>query len=530
MADLKLVRLTKGDTQEVFIDKLNQNFGRILSAGGGTFGAVGEAGPIGQKGPTGPTGDFGPPGKNGSTWYVDNSEPPTDLSAYNTGDHWVVASADYQDFVLTDSGWIATGINLTGTQFFKKIFDIENRQGQALKDAIIEFTQTPSSTTLVLSDSLVNSAFGNNQYSKFQISTLGQFDKNILEFSKSEYQDGGVIDAYKHPYFAWEDNLTPNNYSLVWGMTGGGFILGASSLFLASQTSDVHLGASGDISITSDSSLFLTSRGNLEIETSSDFTLDSGSLSLGLTGFSLSGGLKITTDSAITPGVTAGVISEEMGNVRVRLQSPNTAGTSDSEIFLTRVDHSNFANPLLSVRGNGDFKSVSLSQAYQKGLTVLSGSLGTYGPHYVDWASVSPSPVGSPGDSTLAHFNAIVVTPGLTAGAGTIGSPFNGVSFLGAYGALIGDNPLARVIGEGRSFSLTVATPDPTYFFQAVGIGTYSTPSDPFPNPAVASEWDILPFQSSSVTFHVMREENVGITGSWKVFYEANKSSGVLYE
>jgi len=530
MADLKLVRLTKGDTQEVFIDKLNQNFGRILSAGGGTFGSLGEAGPIGEKGPTGPTGDFGPPGKNGSIWYVDNSEPPTDLSTYNNGDHWVVATADFQDYVLTDTGWIPTGINLTGTQFFKKIFDIQNRQGQSLKDAIIEFTQTPSSTTLVLSDSLVSSVFGNNQYSKFQISTLGQFDKNILEFSKSEYQDGGVIDAYKHPYFAWENDLIPNNYSLVWGMTGGGFILGSSSLFLASQTSDIQLGASGDISISSDSSLFLTSRGNLEIESESSFILDSSSLSLGVTGFSLSGGLKITSDSATIPGVTSGVISEEMGNVRVNLQSPNPSGVPDSQIFLTRVNHRDFSNPLFSVRGNGDFKSISFSQAYQEEAPVLSGPLGTYGTFYVDWASVSPALIGSPGDNTLAHFNAIVVTPGLTAGTGTIGSPYNGVSLLGAYGASIGDNPLARVIAEGRSFSLTVATPDPTYFFQAVGIGTYSTPSDPFPNPAVVSEWDILPFQSSSVTFHVMREENIGITGSWKVFYEANKSSGVLYE
>jgi len=530
MSDLKLVRLTKGDTQEVFIEKLNQNFGRILASGGGTYGAAGEAGPIGQKGPIGPTGDFGPPGENGSKWYVDNSEPPTDFSSYNNGDHWVVASADYQDFVLTDTGWVATGINLTGTQFFEKIEDIKDRQGNALKDAIIEFTQTPDSTTLVISDSLVSSPFGNNQYSKFQISTLGQFEKNILEFSKSEYQDGGVSDAYKHPYFAWENDLSPNNYSLIWGMTGGGFSLESSDLFLASQTSDVFIESTGDISVASNSSFFLESRGNLEIASGSNFTLDSESVSLGVTGFSLSGGLKVAVNSSTVPGVTSGNIVEEMGNVRVSLDLPNTLGLENSSIFLARIDHRSFTQPLLTIKGNGDLKSASLSQAYQEEPPVLSGALGTYGTDYINWASVSPEPVGSPGDRSLAHFNSIIVTPGLTAGNGTIGSPLNGISFLGAYGASIVNNPLARLISEGRSFSLTVLTPDNPYFFQAVGIGTYSTPGDPFPNPAVASEWSILPYPSSSVTFHVMREEDTGLTGSWKVFYEANKSSGILYE
>lgn len=530
MADLKLVRLTKGDTQKVFIEKLNQNFGRILSAGGGTYGGPGEAGPIGGKGSTGPTGDFGPPGKNGSTWYVDNAEPPTDFTNYNTGDHWVVASADYQDFLLTDDGWVATGINLTGTQFFKKILDIKNRQGETLKDAIIEFTQTPASTTLVLSDSIVSSVFGNNQYSKFQISTLGQFDRHILEFSKSEYQDGGVTDAFKHPYFAWEQDLTPNDYSLIWGMTGGGFIIGSSNLFLASQTSDVTMGASGNISIASDSSLFLTSRGNLEIASGSNFTLDSGSVSLGVTGFSMSGGLKVLTNSATIPGVTSGVVVEEMGNARVTLNLPNTLGVDNSQIFLMRVNHRNFANPVFSVKANGDFKASSLSQAYQKESPVLSGATGAYGTDYINWASISPAPVGTTGDRTLARFNTIIVTPGLTAGNGTIGNPYNGVSFLGVYGSSIATNPLANLIAERRSFSLTAVAPDTSTFFQAVGIGTFSSPSNPFPNPAVASEWDILPYPSSSITFHVMREDDTGLTGSWKVFYEANKSSGILYE
>jgi hypothetical protein len=530
MADLKLVRLTKGDTQEDFINKLNQNFGRILSAGGGTFGAPGESGPIGEKGATGPTGDYGPPGDRGSQWFVSNSEPPSDVQTYLIGDHWVVATEDYLDYILTDTGWQKTGINLTGTQFFKKILDIKDRNGNTLKDAIVEFTSTPISTTFVISDSLVSSLFGNNQYAKFQISTLGQFDKHILEFSKSELQDGSAMDAYKHPYFAWGDLVNPNDYSLIWGMTGGGFTLSASKLFLGSQTSDVSMGATGAISLNSSSSFFLTTGGDLEISTGGDLTLNSDSLSLGATAFSLSGSLKISSSSTSVAGLTADANSDSNGNLRVVYDSPSILGVSDSSVNLFRAENQNSPIPALIVSGNGDFQPANLSQAYSQDAAVLSGSLGPYGTSYIDWSSVSSSLIGSPGDNTLSPFNSIIITPGTTGGSGTIGSPLNGVSFLGAYGAAISGNPLAKIISEGRSFSLTVLAPTTNYFFQAVGIGTYSTPGDPFPNPAVSSEWEILPFPSQSVTFHVLRESDIGLTGSWKVFYEANKSSGILYE
>jgi len=41
MPDLKLVRIENGDSQKVFIDKINQNFNNILGFGGGPYGKVG---------------------------------------------------------------------------------------------------------------------------------------------------------------------------------------------------------------------------------------------------------------------------------------------------------------------------------------------------------------------------------------------------------------------------------------------------------------------------------------------------------
>ncbi len=260
MADLKLVRITKGDTQTVLINKLNQNFGRILSSGGGTYGRTGQAGTIGNPGLTGPTGDYGSPGIRGSKWFVSNLEPPAGLTGYYDGDHWVVSTDDFKDYILTGGVWTPSGLFLTGTQFFTKIEDIKDRTGDQTKNAIVEFTSTPSSTTMVLSDTTTSTSYGNSQYSKFQISTIGSAGRNVLEFSKSELQDGTGAEASKHPYFAWEFDATPNDYSLVWGMTGGGFFLSASDLAMISQTSDFEIGVTGAIIFDNSSSLFQFSK------------------------------------------------------------------------------------------------------------------------------------------------------------------------------------------------------------------------------------------------------------------------------
>jgi hypothetical protein len=534
MADLKLVRLTKGDTQDVLINKLNQNFGRILSSGGGTYGSIGQAGSVGNPGPIGPTGDFGPIGVRGNKWIVSNIIPPDDTTGYIEGDHWVVSFEDFSDYELIGGSWVFTGLNLTGTQFFKKLDNILNRDGDDNKNAIIEFTTNPSETTFVISDSLVNSSFGNNQYSKFLISTQGQLGKNILEFSKSEYQDGTSVDAIKHPYFAWEFDSSPDDYSLIWGMTGGGFTFSASDVSMTSQTSDFEISATGPISMESGSSFFLMSRGNLEIDTSSDFILNSSTSSIGATGITLSGSLTINNNSSTVPGLTSGSDSDVGGNLRINYKTPNQLGVNDSEINLVNVRHSSFPDSILEIDGDGESIFKNLSQAYSQNINVSSGSLGPYTSgitgYYIDWSSVSPSHVGSISDRSVSSFNTVILpSTGLT-GGGTAGNPYNGVSLLGPYGAGIDSNPLAELIQEGRSFSLTVTGASSQQQYRAVGIGTFSNPTVPFPNPSITTEWKILPVPSTYVTFHVLRLDDVGGTGNWRVFYEANLSSGILYE
>jgi len=534
MADLKLVRITKGDTQTVLINKLNQNFGRILSSGGGTYGRTGQAGTIGNPGLTGPTGDYGSPGIRGSKWFVSNLEPPTGLTGYYDGDHWVVSTDDFKDYILTGGVWTPSGLFLTGTQFFTKIEDIKDRTGDQTKNAIVEFTSTPSSTTMVLSDTTTSTSYGNSQYSKFQISTIGSAGRNVLEFSKSELQDGTGAEASKHPYFAWEFDATPNDYSLVWGMTGGGFFLSASDLAMISQTSDFEIGVTGAIIFDNSSSLFQFSKENIEVSTGSDFYLSSTSTSLGATGLSLSGSLKINSDSATVPGVTSDSYITDGGNVRITYTTPSSLNLQDSQISLVNVVHDSITNPLFLSTADGETRFANLSESYNQDLTVLSGATGAYTRggtgYYINWASVSPAPVGPTADRSLAYFNTVIVSPSGLTGGGTAGNPFNGVSFLGTYGSGMNNNPLAKMIEENRSFSLTVTGTTQDHSFKAVGIGTYSNPASPFPNPSVGSEWQILPFASPTVTFHVMRLPNNGATGSWRVFFEANKFSGLLYE
>jgi hypothetical protein len=532
MADLKLLRLTKGDTQEDVINKLNQNFSGILSAGGGTYGKTGQPGSQGSPGQTGPNGDIGPPGNRGSIWFVANT-PPTGATGYTTGDHWVDSSEDFTDYVYNGTSWGTSGLNLTGTQYFKSFNGIINRNGDNSKNAIIQFSPTPYSNTLVISDSLVSKAYGNQQYSKFLISPQGQLGKHILEFGKSEYMDGSSTDSNKHPYFEWKNPSSSNDYSLVWGVTGGGFTINSSSLDLTSQTGILNVRSAGNVSISTATSFTGITKGYMNFNCpDQDFSLNSSNLYIGTEAINVSGSLIITNNTSSGVGLTATNNTARGGVIDIQYVT-NGSNASNKNLIVLR--NTNYINPILSTDALGVTRTTQLTQAFQEiGSPISSGSTGayTYGgtAYYVNWLSVCPAEVGPTGDRNLIYFNDVILTPPGTTGAGTLGSPYNGVSFLGVYGASISANPLSQTIGENRSFSLVVNSNSDSKPFYAVGIGTYSSVGNPYPNIAKSNEWKILPFPSSSITFHVFRNENAGTTGSWKVFYEANKSSGFLYE
>jgi len=345
--------------------------------------------------------------------------------------------------------------------------------------------------------------------------------------------DGSSTDSNKHPYFEWKNPSSSNDYSLVWGVTGGGFTINSASLELASQTGILNMRSAGNFSMSTATSFTGITKGYMNFNCpDQDFILNSANLSVGLEKINVSGSIIISNSSSSSVGLTATNNTTRGGVFDIQYI---TNGSDPSNKNLIVLSNTNYINPVLSTDALGVTRTTQLTQAFQEiGSPITSGSIGAYTSggtaYYVNWTSVCPAEVGPTADRNPIYFNDVLLTPPGSTGAGTIGSAYNGVSFLGVYGANILSNPLAQTIGENRSFSLIVNSNSDGKPFYAVGIGTYSSVGNPYPNTAKSNEWKILPFPSSSVTFYVFRNENSGSTGSWKVFYEANKSSGFLYE
>jgi hypothetical protein len=90
MGDIKILNITKGDSQSDLISKLNSNFSSITSNLGGAGGFSGIDGYPGPNGLTGPTGPVGNQGIRGNRWKVSEVAPTSNL----IGDLWVDTAND----------------------------------------------------------------------------------------------------------------------------------------------------------------------------------------------------------------------------------------------------------------------------------------------------------------------------------------------------------------------------------------------------------------------------------------------------
>jgi len=228
MAELKLNRLNKGDSQGILIGKINQNFREALDFFGGPFGKNGGIGNPGLIGPDGPRGPKGPRGSRGSVWYFSPVSPLTGPGQSIAGDYWVDILNDNSIYQLsTDSVWEYQNINFKSSTQFAKITSIS---GPLIRDAIVQSSPNPETNNLSLNSIPSSSTTINPQYSRILVETnpgvtLGNFDQTtqpLVEFTKT-LPLGATGNAVKSTLIQWD--TTNHQYGLSFYSRSGGISL-----------------------------------------------------------------------------------------------------------------------------------------------------------------------------------------------------------------------------------------------------------------------------------------------------------------
>lgn len=494
MPALNIINLNTGDTQEVLVNKINQNFGSIVASGGGPQGQDGPQGDQGPIGPAGPKGDQGVPGERGTRWFVSLTEPQGGTAGVGIvyGDYWVNTSSDNEIYIYATGGWNPTGNFLEAQDVFTTLDSIVGPGGITTKSAIVQSSFNPQNNTFVLSDGVLNSSNvgnANPNYSKFLIATNSTNGFPILEFAKSNLATGSPSDYNRHPYFVWA-NPSASEYGIRFIVPLDNLdITSGSNLNLISTSGNVNISGIS-VNLTSANSMFLSSSGTFNISTgSSNLIINSNQLTLSASSaffsvpVSLSGAFVGSSMFSIENTSTGGGI-----NV-------NLVGTASTSRFLANFSSSSSSK--FYVRSDGKIKFDKTNFAY----STYDSSTPTYVSGSRNYYII--------GSNVLTNGNRVVVnlTSGAT-GAG-IGIPLNS-----------GTTGLADYVGIGESITMNIlssSTSSSSGWFSGISFTTNGTTLAPACTPQTFS-------LTPSITVTVIR------TGSstWLIYYNTSASSGIF--
>ena len=284
MPNLTIINLNPGDTQEVLVNKINQNFGSVVANGGGPQGQEGSQGDQGPIGQVGPKGDQGVSGTRGTRWFISVTEPLGGTAGVGIiyGDYWVATAADNEVYTYATGGWTTTGDFLQALDVFTTLNGIVGPGSVTTKNAIVQSSATPGSNTFVFSDDTSSPTSANPTYSKFLISTNASDGFPLLEFGKSNSSNIGTpADYNRHPFFQWK-NPSGNDYGLRFVVPGDLLdIVAGGNLNVQSTNGNVNFsGVTTSLSATT--SITLTSVGTFNINSgSSNLLISSNQFSLG---------------------------------------------------------------------------------------------------------------------------------------------------------------------------------------------------------------------------------------------------------
>jgi hypothetical protein len=409
MPNLNIKALNAGDTQESIREKINSNFDSIVAAGGGPQGQQGQQGDQGPIGPAGPKGDPGQEGLRGTKWFVQGAEPTGGASdPIRVGDYWVQTLVNNSIFEYTSSGWVDTGQNLKASEVFEVVAGISGPTGS--KDAIVISSPFPELNTLVISDSAPATSTVNPTYAKFLISSNGNNDYPIMEFSKTNVSGIGTPSDYnRHPQFRWIDP-SGSNYDLLFSVPQDDFqVTSGGSMLLQSTSSTLNISGNGGLNITSGSQMTFTSTGAMSFNSGTSLmTFSSQKFNLSSSLFALS--VPMTISGVTTQSPLLSLLSSGSGDT-LKVQSTS----SSSSYHLLRLISA--GTDRFSVRNDGKVRfqrqvnatnnNASSSASYSTNISSTNWAFWCHGPQSGTQSGVTVYDFGS-GNNIYANWTTSV--------------------------------------------------------------------------------------------------------------------------
>jgi hypothetical protein len=320
-----------GDTKDLIVDKINENFSQIISFSTGPQGRSGLIGPTGYPGGAGQLGATGVSGQRASDWTL-SVIPPSNPNEY---DQWIDqgVTGNGNIYQYDGSNWQSTGISLIESQFFKVKNDIPTFSAPTEYSAIYFTDPDQNTKSLVISDGENSSSYINPNYSKLLVSTNDQVAAPIFSFRKSNSS------STSQPSFYWAQtgnntrvNFNSNYDFNVLSNSGSLLIYPQYSGYANMSAQRAHFNAYNDITM---SSVTFSSVGSLQIQTNN----------YQLTSSQLNASMETYVYGAINIEPAASVASRKEGVVISR------GATSSNAIsrFYTTQSLSELQNPPSSV-------------------------------------------------------------------------------------------------------------------------------------------------------------------------------------
>lgn len=511
MPSTNIKTILYSDSSNEIVDKVNNNFDEIVELHGGTDGVLGPTGargPLGEIGSMGPTGISGP---RGTRWFIQTLSP---AGYAQEGDFWINPDTS-QIYGLQSSGWQYSGynVNTTGSLLTYLTNTLIPTPGYAGGTGIaVGIDQIlPQNFLYVLTDVTPEFGITNETLAKFLIGTNTQTnDVPLLEFSKSNVENGTIADYTKHPVFRWS-NANPTDNSLDFFIPGGSAAFGLSGGFNANFNNlGINSASKINIDYGTSSTGGIYSTGGFSFEASSG-RFDITSQFLRITGGSGEFRNPITSTATLSPGNpsitinlggTSGFLSTRTGDVH------STLSHSVNHISLETQSRTEFyLNTKGKLRTNKTVEGISYASG-TPGATVTVGS------NLVNWYFIS-KPSTTVSSSVLNDGNTIMISPNVSSGLVGVGLYYNPDNDFG-WGAT-SSGGLAN--GESMDIKVYLSTDSPTASFGGIsylGVGATSGTS--------IQTKVTLPFRATVVDFTIAK----GVTGSQPttVYYKAYGLTG----
>ncbi len=497
MPNTNIQSLNYSDDQSQIVSKLNNNFDEIVELHGGTQGTIGITGPRGAIGDMGNFGPTGISGARGTRWFVSSSQP---AGYAQEGDYWIGTNSYI--YILESSGWNPTGYTIGNSD---PLFSLSDYSYSGGTGSAIQLNQViPQNYLFILSDVTPESVVLNELLSKFSLSTNSTVnDSPLMEFSRSDIEDGSIADYSLHPVFYWP-SPSPTENSLGIRTPGGSFNIGVSGGLEASFNS-LSMNSQKDTNIdygaTSGSGIFAT--GGYNVSAAGEFKITSKYMNIA----GGSGSILDPVQSVVTlPRTSSHVYVTPTGVTGIRsTRTGDTYSNLSASVYHLSLESSSNREFWLSTKGKLRTNKVRESITYASIFPTATGFTGaTSGSAPLSWYFISRT--SATGGAVLTNGNTVIINPSASSNSEIgIGLYNSSNENWGTNGGLMVGQSIDITVHNSSDASGSVGG------FKYIGVGTGASAS--------CIRKVILPFYAKTVDLTVARGVTSGSLTT--VYYRA---------